>query len=108
MNLQITTIIKDFEFETIIGMFEFEQKTPQKVRINAEFCSESFVDYVEFKEFLKEKYNELKFQGVEESLSVMSKILKDKFQGLKSLKLEILKLEILKDALVGARLDVIY
>ncbi|QKF92855.1 dihydroneopterin aldolase [Campylobacter sp. CCUG 57310] len=104
----ITTLIKDYEFETIIGMLEFERTNPQKVRINAEFASENFIDYVEVIEFVEAVYEEFKFQTVENSLEICSQKLKEKFSGLKFLKMEILKTEIFKNALVGAKIELEY
>lgn len=104
----ITTLIKDYEFETIIGMLDFERVNEQKVRINAEFKSAGFIDYVEVIEFIEMIYNEHKFQTVENSLEICSQKLKEKFNSLKSLKMEILKTEILKNALVGARIELEY
>lgn len=101
----ITTLIKDYEFETIIGLLEFERTNSQKVRINVEFQSSDFIDYVEVINYIEFIYNEYKFKTVENSLEVCSKSLKDKFSSLTSLKMEILKTEILNNALVGARFE---
>lgn len=104
----ISVIIKDYEFQTIIGVLEFERHTPQKVRINAEFQSDDFIDYVEVTEIIKSTYDEEKFELVEKSLQVCAKILKQKFPSLKYLKMEILKMEILKNCLVGAKIELKY
>lgn len=101
----ITTLIKDYEFETIIGLLEFERIRSQKVRINVEFQSSDFIDYVEVINFIESIYDEHKFKTVENSLEVCSKSLKDKFGSLTLLKMEILKIEILDNALVGARFE---
>ncbi|MBE2984182.1 dihydroneopterin aldolase [Campylobacter sp. RM9344] len=108
MTTKITTLIKDYEFETIIGMLDFERVKPQKIRINANFTSDGFIDYVEIINFIENFYNEHKFQSVEESVEKISIALKQKFSNLTSLNLEILKLEILKNALVGAKVESIY
>lgn len=101
----ITTLIKDYEFETIIGLLEIERINSQKVRINVEFQSSDFIDYVEVINYIEFIYNEYKFKTVENSLEVCAKSLKDKFSSLTSLKMEILKTEILNNALVGARFE---
>lgn len=108
MSQKITTLIKDHEFETIIGMLDFERTTPQKVRMNASFCSSGFIDYVSVIEFIEKFYNERKFKSVEESLEATSKVLKENFKDLISLNLEILKIEILKNATVGAKIESVY
>lgn len=104
----ITTLIKDYEFNTVIGMLDFERTTPQKVRINAEFQSRGFIDYVEVINFIESTYNECKFETVENSLDICARNLKEKFGSLTFLKMEILKTEIIKNALVGAKIEIKY
>lgn len=57
----MTTIIKDYEFSTIIGLLDFERVTPQKVRVSTEFESGEFIDYVEMINFIEEIYAREKF-----------------------------------------------
>ena len=108
MKSEMTTIIKDYKFETIIGMLDFERVTKQEVQMNLEFCSTSFIDYVLIIDFVKNFYNERQFQSVEESLEETSKALKEKFSSLTSLKMEILKTEILPNVVVGAKINTIF
>ncbi|WP_149724508.1 dihydroneopterin aldolase [Campylobacter concisus] len=108
MKSEMTTIIKDYKFETIIGMLDFERVTKQEVQMNLEICSASFIDYVLIIDFVKNFYNERQFQSVEESLEETSKALKEKFGSLTSLKMEILKTEILPNAVVGAKINTIF
>ena len=108
MKSEMTTIIKDYKFETIIGMLDFERVAKQEVRMNLEICSTSFIDYVLIIDFVKNFYNERQFQSVEESLEETSKALKEKFGSLTSLKMEILKTEILPNAVVGAKINTIF
>ena len=103
----IVTLIKDYEFYAIIGMLDFERVKPQKIRINAEFKSESFVDYVEIINFIERIYNEHKFETVENSLEICAANLKREFDSIRYLKMEILKTEIIKNALVRARIEVV-
>ncbi|WP_148799134.1 dihydroneopterin aldolase [Campylobacter concisus] len=108
MKSEMTTIIKDYKFETIIGMLDFERVTKQEVQMNLEIRSTSFIDYVLIIDFVKNFYNERQFQSVEESLEETSKALKEKFGSLTSLKMEILKTEILPNAVVGAKINTIF
>ncbi len=108
MNAKITTLVRDHEFSAIIGMLDFERVTPQKIRINAEFKSENFIDYVEVVNFIEEFYGEQKFQSVEDSASQTAQALKAKFPSLTALNFEILKTEIIKNALVGAKIEIVY
>ena len=104
----MTTIIKDYEFSTIIGLLDFERVKPQKVRVSAEFESGEFIDYVEMINFIEEIYARAKFGTVESSLEICAKKLKEKFGSLSFLKMEILKTEIVKNATVGARAEFKY
>ena len=108
MNAKITTLVRDHEFSAIIGMLDFERVTPQKIRINAEFKSENFIDYVEVVNFIEEFYGEQKFQSIENSVSRTAQALKAKFPSLTALNFEILKTEIIKNALVGAKIEIVY
>ncbi|CAD7286255.1 dihydroneopterin aldolase [Campylobacter suis] len=103
-----TTLIKDYEFSTIIGMLDFERKIPQKVRLNSSFTSDGFIDYAEMIDFIQSFYNEQKFLSVEESVEKTAGALKQKFTNLRSINLEILKIEIVKNALVGAKIELVY
>lgn len=76
--------------------------------MNLEICSTSFIDYVLIIDFVKNFYNERQFQSVEESLEETSKALKEKFSSLTSLKMEILKTEILPNVVVGAKINTIF
>ena len=69
----MTTIIKDYEFSTIIGLLDFERVTPQKVRVSAEFESGEFIDYVEVINLIEEIYAQEKFGTVESSLEICAK-----------------------------------
>jgi dihydroneopterin aldolase len=104
----INTIIKDYEFETIIGLLDFERTTPQRVRINIEFQSNGFIDYIDMINFIETIFDTEKFGSVESAVEITSQRLKENFSNLIFLKMEILKIEIVKNALVGARIDIKY
>ena len=104
----MTTIIRDYEFSTIIGLLDFERVTPQKVRVSVEFESGEFIDYVEMINLIEEIYAREKFGTVESSPEICAKKLKEKFNSLSFLKMEILKIEIVKNATVGARAEFKY
>ena len=54
MKSEITTIIKDYKFQTVIGMFDFERVAKQEVKVSLEFRSTSLIDYVLVEDFIKE------------------------------------------------------
>ena len=96
MKSEITTIIKDYKFQTVIGMFDFERVAKQEVKVSLEFRSTSLIDYVLVADFIKEVYNEMKFQSVEESLEATCKALKERFSSLTSLDIRQIALKISK------------
>ncbi|MGH1600449.1 dihydroneopterin aldolase [Campylobacter majalis] len=102
--MSLSTIIKEYEFDTIIGVYDFEREKTQKVRISVEYMADGFVDYVEVMQIIKSTYDEYKFMTVEESLRVVTDVLKQNFKALISLNMEIYKLEIVKNATVGAKI----
>ena len=104
----INNIIKDYEFETIIGLLDFKRTTPQRVRINIEFQSNGFIDYIDMINFIETIFDTEKFGSVESAVEITSQRLKENFSNLIFLKMEILKIEIVKNALVGARIDIKY
>lgn len=108
MKQKLTTIIRDYEFSTIIGMLDVERTKAQKVRVNAEFTSSDFINYVDIINAIKQIYDEFKFESVEKSVEKVAQILKAKFTNLSSLNFEILKVEIIKNAKVGAKIEIIY
>ena len=89
-------------------MLEFERNAPQKIRLNIEFESCEFVDYVQMAKFVEAIYNEQKFDTVENSLKFCSQKLKENFSSLSFLKMEIFKLEIVKNGLFGAKIEIKY
>ena len=72
----INTIIKDYEFETIIGLLDFERTTPQRVRINIEFQSNGFIDYIDMINFIETIFDTEKFGSVESAVEITSQRLK--------------------------------
>lgn len=97
-------IIKNLEFETIIGMLEFERKKAQKIRLNLSIKADGFICYAEICKNIEKIYNKHKFKKVENSLRKTTKILKKKYPKIHHINIEILKLNIISNALVGAKL----
>ena len=89
-------------------MLDFERTTPQRVRINIEFQSNGFIDYIDMINFIETIFDTEKFGSVESAVEITSQRLKENFSNLIFLKMEILKIEIVKNALVGARIDIKY
>jgi len=96
--------IKDLEFETIIGILDFERTQMQRVRINCvidyEYGSE-FLDYGLVAAHLKEQMRAKEFELIEEALLSLKSSLKERFPLIERLFLEISKPDILPDCEVS-------
>jgi len=103
----ISIIIKNFEFETIIGVLDFERVTPQKVIINTEIFYEyenSYLDYAKVSQIIKNILQTKKFEILEDSLDYICSYLKNEYPNIIKINLEILKPNILDNMIVGAKI----
>jgi len=103
----ISIVIKNLEFETIIGVLDFERVKAQKVIINSEIIYEyqnEYLDYAKVVEIIKNILQTKEFEIIEDSLNYICSYLKNEFLNIKKIKLEILKPDILKDCTVGAKI----
>jgi len=103
----ISIIIKNFEFETIIGILDFERVTPQKVIINTEIFYEyngNYLDYAKVSEIIKNILQNKKFEILEDSLDYICSYLKNEYTNIIKIDLEILKPNILDNMIVGAKI----
>jgi len=100
-------IIKNFEFETIIGVLDFEKITPQKVIINCKIkykYQNEYLDYAKVTSIIQNILTTKKFEVIEDSLEYICSYLKNEFIEIKKIKLEILKPNILNNCIVGAKI----
>lgn len=97
-------MIKDLEFETIIGILDFERVTPQKVRINCTIdyqYENTFLDYALITQHLKDEMQHKEFELIEEAILSLKHSLKHKFPLVSTLFLKISKPDILPDCEVS-------
>jgi dihydroneopterin aldolase len=100
----MTINIKDLEFETIIGILDFERTTEQKVRINCSIeydYSHRFLDYALVAKHIEMQMTENRFELIEEALLSLKSSLKREFPLINSLILEISKPDILNNCEVS-------
>ena len=96
--------IEDLEFESIIGVLDFERVTPQKVIVNLWIdydYDDMFINYADVSEFTKEHIKKSQFLLIEDALSSLSLKLKEKFSLIKTLHIKITKPSILPDCKVS-------
>ena len=104
----MTILIQNLCFKTIIGLLDFERKTPQRVIINAEFYVDDemmVLNYADVAEMIEKTFTCKEFETVEESLHVTLSIIKKKYPFIKKSKMQIIKPDILQNCEVGARLE---
>ncbi len=97
-------VIEDLQFECIIGILDFERETAQRVIVNLEInyqYKESFIDYAQVVDVIKKSMLEKKYLLIEDALSDLSQILKEKFAKINTLNLKITKPSILPDCQVS-------
>ncbi|ASM37872.1 MAG: dihydroneopterin aldolase [Campylobacter sputorum] len=102
------TIIKDFEFKTIIGCLEFEREHKQIITLDIEYQSSDIIDYRLVMQEIELIYKNGKFEFVEESIKVTFEKLKLKFPNLISVKIRVIKPQALKNCKVGAMDEIVY
>ena len=100
----MTIHIENLNFQTIIGILDFERVSPQDVIINLEIeynYIDTFINYAEVSQEIKNIMKESKFLLIEEALLTLSSKLKIKFPLIDSLNLKITKPSILPDCVVS-------
>jgi len=96
--------IKDLEFETIIGILDFERANRQRVRVNCTIeytYDRQFLDYALVAEHIEKQMVERKFELIEEALLSLKSTLKDDFPLISTLFLKISKPDILANCEVS-------
>ena len=104
----MTLIIKELKIEVIIGILDFERVNKQQIIINSEIEYEyknRYLDYAKIVEIIKNIMINKKFELIEEALEYIPSYLKNEFTEIKSINLEILKPTILKDCIVGVKVE---
>ncbi|MCJ7765711.1 MAG: dihydroneopterin aldolase [Thiovulaceae bacterium] len=107
----MTINIKELEFETIIGILDFERTKVQKVRINCiiEYdYSHRFLDYSLVARHIEAEMKSHEFELLEEALLSLKSSLKRTFPLINSLVLEISKPDILSNCEVSLSESSIY
>lgn len=100
----MTIEIKDLEFETIIGILDFERITKQKVRINCSIeysYDKQFLDYALVAQHIERQMNDKEFALIEEALLSLKSSLKAEFFLISTLFLKISKPDILANCEVS-------
>ena len=96
--------IQELEFETIIGILDFERVKPQKVIVEVEIeylDKKNFIDYAQVVEHIKTIMIKREFALIEDALDSLTISLKEKFSSINQLRLKITKPKIVPNCKVS-------
>ena len=96
--------IKDLEFDTIIGILDFERTTKQLVRVNCNIdytYDDDFINYALVAQHIEDAMHHHKFELIEQALLLLKVSLKKAFPLIQTLRLKISKPNILKNCEVA-------
>ncbi|MDK9694338.1 MAG: dihydroneopterin aldolase [Sulfurimonas sp.] len=101
----MTIHIEDLRFQCIVGILDFERKTPQDVIINLtieyDYKKDEFINYALVAQKVKEKMIEGQFYLLEEALHEIFLMLTQEYSSIKNLNIKITKPSILDDCKVS-------
>lgn len=104
----MTILIENFSLDVIIGVLEVERVNVQKIDISLEidyaYHQDLFIDYVTVVDMIKNYFAKNKPLLIEEAIEAICKLLKSRFDEIKTIKIAIFKPEILAPIKVGVRL----
>jgi len=108
----MTIHIENLDFNTIIGILDFERITPQKVRlqcrIDYQYTHNAYIDYADVSKAIIECMQKEQFALIETALDTLSEVLKKSFPSIEKLFLRIDKPDILQNCIVGVSMEYSY
>jgi 7,8-dihydroneopterin aldolase/epimerase/oxygenase len=100
--------IENLEFETIVGILPNEREQKQKVCINCEieyiFKKENFIDYAKIATLISSLMKKNQYLLLEEALEDLCCSITNEYPHIKTLKIKIIKPQILPNANVGVEI----
>lgn len=91
------------KFKCIIGLLKFERLEKQTISLKINAKADSFLDYAKVTKLSKKYLKSKKFFTLEKANKKLAKKIKIKFPQLKKIKIEIIKLEIMKNTKLSAK-----
>ncbi len=100
--------IENLTFDAILGILPIEREKRQKIVVNAkiqyDYKSDNFIDYVKIIETIKSTIITEKFELLEDALKFLTKELKKKFSCISQIELKISKPDILQECIVAVKI----
>ena len=100
----MTIYIENLKFLTIIGILDFERETEQEIIVNLTIeydYKKEFINYAEVSQLVKNHIQISRFLLIEDALSSLTLLLKEKFSLIQRLDLKITKPSIMPDCVVS-------
>ena len=101
----MTIEIEALEFNTIIGLLDFERITPQRVIVDLEldynYTNKNFINYADLVIIIKNNIITKKYELLEDALIELEKEIIETYKNIKRLKIKITKPDILDDCIVS-------
>ena len=101
----MTIHIDSLTFNTIIGILDFERKTPQKViidvKIDYAFKNNNFINYADLISLIEKQMIEKKYQLLESAIDELTKSIVSKYSTIEKFDIKISKPDIVKNAKVA-------
>jgi len=101
----MTIKIEALEFNTIIGLLDFERITPQKVIVDLEldynYTNKNFINYADLVIIIKNNIITKKYELLEDALINLEKEIIETYENINRLKIKMTKPDILDDCVVS-------
>lgn len=106
----MTIFIKDLEFQTIIGILDFEREKEQKIIIDLEisypYKKDEFLNYADVATHITDLFQKKKFFLLEDALEISFETLKKTYPQIDSIEMKITKPDILDNGKVGVKSNI--
>ncbi len=102
-----TILIEDLRLEAIIGILDFERKTPQPITVECEIVyvreGEEFVDYAKVSDLIVKMLTEGQYFLLEDALDDLTRAIKSMYESIHSITVKLTKPEILENCIVSVK-----
>ena len=102
-----TILIEDLRLSAIIGILDFERKTPQSLTVDCEIVyareGEKYVDYAKVSDLIVKMLTEGQYFLLEDALDDLIDAIKSMYESIESITVKLTKPEILENCTVSVK-----
>jgi len=102
-----TILIEDLRLNAIIGILDFERKTPQSLTVDCEIVyakeDEKYVDYAKVSDLIVKILTEGQYFLLEDALDDLIDAIKSMYESIESITVKLTKPEILENCTVSVK-----